>query len=163
METFYTIQNDEIVQLTGEVIKTKRRQTLYRVEGQQIMGWKTKTAVRVARSDKRAQELCKRAHSKVPALRVRDMKRLKPQGCHRFVDWCKWIIMYDGIPSFADKLEFHRVDEYYTQFLNGTLRDHYNKRQADQIPEPPSKKRRRLYRIICDASEEELDTLLQRM
>ena len=66
MQSFYTIQNDEIVQLTGEMIKTKRRQTLYRVEGQEIMGWKTKTAARVARSDKRAHELCKRAHSKVP-------------------------------------------------------------------------------------------------
>ena len=169
METFYIYRENQIVQMQGVYECTRHHRRIYKVGDEKMTGYKSKRAARIARSDQRARDIRTAARRKVQALRIKDMKRLQPAGCTRFIDWCKWIIMYDGIPPDAERvIEFHRVDEYFTQFEQGQLSEHIRKRKSGQLQEPPSKRRRRLFQLMASVDESKLedientlDTLLQ--
>lgn len=159
MEIFFTFENGQIVEMKGTLESVRRGRKTYKVGNLTYTGFVTRRAARIALTDQQARILCRKAHKKCGSLRIKDIKKLKPEGCKQFVDWYKWIIMYDGIPENINSTDFNRVDEYYEKHLQGTLGNHLRKRRHQQNTDTPSKRRRRLYHMICDAKEEQLESI----
>jgi hypothetical protein len=159
METFYTFENGDIIEMQGTLTSTRHLRKTYTVGDITYTGFRSKRAARLALTDQQSRILCRKARKKLGGLRVKDIKRLKPKQCNSYVDWYKWIIMYDGIPPDTENIEFGCVDEYYEKYLAGTLGNYIRKRHANQLTEPPSKRRRRLYNMICNADEEKLECI----
>ena len=142
--------------MKGTLESVRRGRKTYKIGDLVYTGFVTRRAARVALSDQQARILCRKAHKKCVGIRIKDMKKLKPKRCRHFVDWYKWIIMYEGIPDDLDKIEFSRVNEYYEKHLEGTLGNYIRKRRAQYEDTDPSKRRKHVHEMIRNASEEQL-------
>lgn len=163
MEEFFSIDHNDPegrpVRHVGEFIGFKERFRTYKVGEDEIRGYKTIRQARASWTDKRARNIMRQAKRKVAGMTRREIEKCRPPGCTSYVDWCKWIVIYDGIPP--DTIDCLAVDQYWKAYNkdHATLVQAVKKRKRERSMEHVSKKYRRILDVLFNVDESELDNV----
>lgn len=163
MEEFYTIDHDDPegrpVRHVGKYIDGEKRFRTYQVGENKIRGYKTRRQARASWTDYRARGIIRQAKKKVAGMTRREIEMCRPPECRSYVDWCKWIIIYDGIPP--GPVDCVAVDRYWDAFQknHATMVQVVRTREREQNTEHPSSKRRRIMHALMQIDETELDNV----
>ena len=173
MEEFYTIDHSDPdgrpIRFEGEFIEKrgKKRKRCYKVGDETIFGYKTARQARASWTDARAQDIVRCAKKKVAGMTKREILRFKPPGCTSYIDWCKWIVMYDGIPP--GPIDCSAVDTFWAAFkkdhaaLVDVVREREHSINTERVDAEHNRtvklKYKRIIRKLFAIDESELDNV----